>query len=407
MLPNRSWLVHLSVSTLMLFLMLRTWLVMGLIEPVTVSGSSMAPTLRGAHIAVQCERCGHEFDIGADFQAAEAECLRCGYAQNSIEGFPIERGDSLVVDRTAFELRAPRRWEVVVLRSPEDGQLAVKRIVGLPGETVQLRGGDVWVDGEVATKSLNEMRALRQLIHEEADNAKRWRASDEVACRWHSGAWHIAAQDGAERGLVYVHPEGAAITNDTAYNAKLTRRLFPVRDFALSAIIRSPGDWHIALEFDIGGESLSLSIEDSGDALMEVFAFDRRVQILLDGRLHEEIELEQAAIESRSDNPSPSPSPPVILSCDRGGGFRSKPTARPFFLGVQQSYVELSDLRIYHDIYYASEAEQVGSPRPMQSVKVGPQEIYVLGDNEPVSIDSRRWGPVPLRLLVGKPLGVR
>jgi signal peptidase I len=286
-----------------------------------------------------------------------------------------------VIDRTAWGWREPRRWEPVVFRSPDDGELTVKRVVGLPGETIQLRAGDVWVDGVVATKSLAEMRNLRQLIHEESQDVRCWRASDESACRWHSGGWHIAARDGAEHGLAYEHREGAAVTNDLAYNAGLSRRVFPVRDFALSVKIRSPGDWHMTLGFDNGGDPLLWSLEETGNRLLEMFAFDRRVAIFLDGRLVTESTLDAEAV--------------------------TKPTARPFYLGVLHSYVELRELRIYSDIYHASETEQLGSPVPMPPVKLGVTEIYVLGDNEAVSVDSRRWGPVPLRLLVGKPLGVR
>ena len=82
-----------------------------------------------------------------------------GYAKNTVEGLPIHGGDRLLIDRTAYELRKPRRWEPVVFRSPDDGQLTVKRVVGLPGETIELRDGDVWIDGRVATKSLVAMHA--------------------------------------------------------------------------------------------------------------------------------------------------------------------------------------------------------------------------------------------------------
>lgn len=56
-----------------------------------------------------------------------------------------ESGDRLIVRRW----RAPERWDAVVLRSPTDARrLIVKRVVGLPGETVTLREGRVWVSGE-------------------------------------------------------------------------------------------------------------------------------------------------------------------------------------------------------------------------------------------------------------------
>lgn len=47
--------------------------------------------------------------------------------------------------------RRAQRWDVIVLRSPEDARsLIVKRVIGLPGEAVRFRGGDVWVNGAPA-----------------------------------------------------------------------------------------------------------------------------------------------------------------------------------------------------------------------------------------------------------------
>ena len=78
---SRTAVVHLMVSTLVLALVLRTWLAMGLIEPVTVAGSSMAPAVRGPFIEIKCARCDNQFEIGAEFQSDAIECLRCGLRQ--------------------------------------------------------------------------------------------------------------------------------------------------------------------------------------------------------------------------------------------------------------------------------------------------------------------------------------
>jgi signal peptidase I len=376
---RRISIVHLSVGTLVLALMLRTWLVMGLIEPVTVAGSSMAPALRGPFIEVRCDRCAHRFDIGAEFQTARVECLRCGYAKNSAEGLPVQRGDSLLIDRTAFEFRNPGRWEPVVFRSPDDGQLTVKRVVGLPGESIQLRDGDVWINGRVATKSLAEMRALRRLIHEETSSLQRWQA-ESSRWRWSDSAWQIVGPGNEWHWLGYQHPANTAITSDFAYNAGLTRRLFVVRDFALSMNVRSVGGADLAIRFDDGTQQATWVTQIPDEALIEVFAFDRSLRMYVEGQLVKTENLDAIA-------------PPAG-------------TPAPFAVGTKSSALELRDLRLYHDIYHASEAEEFGGPLPMPPVKLGPDEIYVLGDNVPVSIDSRRWGPVPLRLLVGKPVGV-
>lgn len=52
----------------------------------------------------------------------------------------------LVIDELTYFFREPRRGEVVVFRYPLDrSQYFIKRIVGLPGETVEIRGGEIYV----------------------------------------------------------------------------------------------------------------------------------------------------------------------------------------------------------------------------------------------------------------------
>ncbi len=58
----------------------------------------------------------------------------------------LRDGSVVLVDRTAFLWRAPRRGDLVVFRSPEWG-LAVKRVVALPGDRVEFSDGEVAVNG--------------------------------------------------------------------------------------------------------------------------------------------------------------------------------------------------------------------------------------------------------------------
>ncbi len=55
--------------------------------------------------------------------------------------------DVVLVNRLSYDLGKPDRFDVVVFRR-EDGKANIKRIVGLPGETVQIQGGQVHIDGE-------------------------------------------------------------------------------------------------------------------------------------------------------------------------------------------------------------------------------------------------------------------
>lgn len=59
----------------------------------------------------------------------------------------LRDADSYLLNRWVFYLRAPRRLDVVVLRDPLDNGFSVKRVVAVAGETVSLKGGEVYVNG--------------------------------------------------------------------------------------------------------------------------------------------------------------------------------------------------------------------------------------------------------------------
>jgi signal peptidase I len=65
-------------------------------------------------------------------------------------------GDVVLVSRLSYARRDPQRWEVVVLTHDGEGgreagdssRESVKRIVGLPGESLEIREGRLFVDGK-------------------------------------------------------------------------------------------------------------------------------------------------------------------------------------------------------------------------------------------------------------------
>lgn len=55
--------------------------------------------------------------------------------------------DYLLVDRVFFREAGLRRGDLVVVRLAGEGPFVVKRLVGMPGETISIRGGEVLIDG--------------------------------------------------------------------------------------------------------------------------------------------------------------------------------------------------------------------------------------------------------------------
>lgn len=60
----------------------------------------------------------------------------------------LQDSDRYFLNRWVYELREPRRGEIVVLKDPTDGAFCVKRVIALPGEAVYLKNGRLFVNGK-------------------------------------------------------------------------------------------------------------------------------------------------------------------------------------------------------------------------------------------------------------------
>jgi signal peptidase I len=65
----------------------------------------------------------------------------------------LHEGEYVIVDKVSYAFRQPERGEIIVLRNPNPGQPdLIKRVIGLPGETIEVRGGQVYIDGQPLTE---------------------------------------------------------------------------------------------------------------------------------------------------------------------------------------------------------------------------------------------------------------
>ena len=68
----------------------------------------------------------------------------------------LKNGDVLLVDRMIYNAKKPARGDIIAFKpnGNENAHYSVKRIVGLPGDTVQIQDGQIYIDGEVLVKDI-------------------------------------------------------------------------------------------------------------------------------------------------------------------------------------------------------------------------------------------------------------
>jgi signal peptidase I len=115
----------------------------------------------------------------------------------------ILEGDRIFVNKLAYDLKIPfttrhvaewsnpQRGDIVVFFSPHDGQRLVKRVIGLPGDTVELRNNALVINSQpIAYQPIAE-ELLRDIPA--ADRAGRAFAIEQLPGQTHAVAGHPAA----------------------------------------------------------------------------------------------------------------------------------------------------------------------------------------------------------------------
>lgn len=430
------------VALALAVMLVRTFAVEGYI----ISTGSMAPFLLGYHKQVVCPDCRFPFAVGVPVDedhptGGPVACPNCGQSEIHLEHVPRNEGDQLLVQKLAYLFRQPKRWEVVVFQNPSrPTQAYVKRVIGLPGERIQVQAGDVLINDELVRKSLSEQRSTRIPICSQQHcpahaHDFRWEADTGWQSRPNGfeleppSASQAMTEDTSPAELSWVAYRGSAPkrngagstvsspsaqawpADDYAYNGltePITRYL--VRDLMVSfelELQRGRGEFAVAMSdgrqsFEVrlaaGERELRLFVDDAPEPadtaqlsgsiwrrpmLVEMSLFDRQLLFAVNG--------ETVFVQKLS-----------LRANDNAAAQASATVSSPVRFGGRDLRAFVREVTLYRDVYYTRGDGRNGVKEPYA---LGEDEYFFLGDNSPVSLDSRSWtdGVVHEHMLIGKP----
>lgn len=332
-----------------------------------VAGPSMVPTLVGPSLDAHCQRCRSRTRVSptaATSNSIHHICSLCGGTLHLADS-PIPP-DIVEIEPVASGAALSRGMLVAL----ENDHLMVKRIAGIEGD-------EIGIDQSTRQLTLNAIPLIdalaEQLGPENLPTLLVDRDAGRDVSRWvgargwnrdESGRWRFEndhATQSAETWLVYHHQSvhdhnlPSRIMDDYPFNVGVTRKLIGVDRFRVSAEVRSdmPVELEVAFWSHDGPRSTTLK--------------------------HCQGEFSATSFQSIANASLPvTPTTPVAIRVDAA--------------------VMLTDIILDRFVQYRLRPRDDDSLYPL---KLARGQLFVVGDNVPVSKDSREFGAVSTKRIVG------
>jgi signal peptidase I len=374
-----------------------------------IAGSSMEPALRGPRLEIVCTNCqsSNSWTYDAWNPSREARCQFCReYLDTSdpkvtqgetIRYVPIPRlRPSTAPTADAKEDRTSGgqsdlvdRWDILVLEArqddnPEANQInQVKRVVGLPGETIRIAQGRIYADGKPIVPNLSEF--MQQAV---------------VIAHWELGSnspgENLPSENSPSKTLEeFLSGIAAPIDNALPINAHDSHHPVAVSDIGIAMRLAQPqSNWNLKFQLAHGDQRVPI----------ELSCYEKDTQVTL---------VAPGIQEGTDSVPSPSPPSPspqigwirswqpswihIVVLGGRLIVFDERQERWSVALGPMQEGLRWTELSlvdppglidrcmIYRGLHYRGIRD---SPEQEFAAAEG---WIVLGDNGTISEDSRYW----------------
>ncbi len=456
--PPLEWLSSL-VGFFVYLLVLKSFLVPLFVIPT----GSMAPTLMGAHSVHTCPNCGFEYPVGQPLGVLVVQCPNCRWREYGgppagwpdlqargvkvdsalAEALPPRGGDRIMVHGWTYDLGgrfAPQRWDVVVFKVPTDGWTNyIKRLIGRPGETIELINGDVFVgqDGglDIARKPHHVQETLWFPYFDQDHPPRQPSASAGYHPRWASlrgnNGWsgldtrhfQFTSTSGARGTLQFLTNPGSTqapgfIGDVYGYNPAYvvedsSRRIgsrspHVVNDVRLSCTVECPpdppADGFVELELIRYNECYFARLYGDGRVTLEHAPWNKRNEAQDWGQAAAHVPTTPVRLAlSVVDytvivelDGQPALRRELAVDADQARKLSLQSVPPTLHIAAQGLAATLSHVLIERDVYYTNDKQFTRDGREIKSygtqnnpIALRENEYFVLGDNSPSSLDAR------------------
>ncbi len=320
------------------------------------------------------------------------------------------------------------RFDLVVVNPPDGGDPVLKRIVGLPGESVLLSEGDVLIEGRRLPEEVERPAPIPVFDDRVLDVGDNFNFAHE---RWtrEADGWRVDAREirrDADRGMMFLHKD----LDDSYFDheQRWIHGLRQVNDGILECevLLEDPLDspearlrfqlteqsdtFQACIESDWAGGFRVQLLRRNPETLQRVDPRER-LQLLaeapialepgrwqrvsfrnVDNHLAFELDGRRVVAATYAENV---PHPAELRIGQKSFGQRVG-------FGAERCVARFRSIVVLRDLYFTESGEFATS----SYLSLGPAEYFVLGDNSTLSHDSRHFGPVSRSSIVGRPLAV-